>query len=171
MDNIDLNTSWFSSTSEEAGTLQLQPEELDSDIAVLQKQQAIKQVIKIEKSESEQQLESLLSNLLKYGVLVASAVVLFGGIIYLVNYGAEPINYRFFYGEPERLRSPIGIVKAVSDGYSDAVIQLGLLVLVSIPVIRVIISLFTFLKLRDITYFLISLLVLTALTYSLLIAP
>lgn len=167
MDNLDLNTSWFSSTSEEIGTLQLQPEEQDSDIAALQKQQTIK----IEKPESEQKLEALLSNLLKYGVLLASAIVLFGGIIYLVNYGSEPITYRFFYGEPERLRSPVGIVKAVSDGYSDAVIQLGLLVLVSIPVIRVIISLFTFLKQRDFTYFFISLLVLGALTYSLIIAP
>jgi uncharacterized membrane protein len=167
MDNFNLNKNWFSSAPEEVGTLQLQPEEIDSDIAALQKQQAIK----IEKPESEQKLEFLLSNLLKYGVLLASAVVLFGGIIYLVNYGAEPINYRFFYGEPERLRSPVGIVKAVSKGYSDALIQLGLLLLVSIPVIRVIISLFTFIKLRDITYCLISLLVLTALTYSLLIAP
>lgn len=167
MDNLDLNTSWFSSTSEEIGRLQLQPEEQDSDIAALQKQQTIK----IEKPESEQKLEALLSNLLKYGVLLASAVVLFGGIIYLVNYGSEPVTYRFFYGEPERLRSPLGIVKAVQDGYSDAVIQLGLLVLVSIPVIRVIISLFTFLKLRDFTYFFISLLVLGALTYSLIIAP
>jgi uncharacterized membrane protein len=167
MDNYDLNTSWFSSTSEEIGTLQLQPEEQDSDIAALQKQRTIK----IEKPESEQKLEALLSNLLKYGVLLASAVVLFGGIIYLVNYGTEPITYRFFYGEPERLRSPVGIVKAVQDGYSDAVIQLGLLILVSIPVIRVIISLFTFLKQRDFTYFFISLLVLGALTYSLIIAP
>ncbi|MBW4598243.1 MAG: DUF1634 domain-containing protein [Calothrix sp. FI2-JRJ7] len=167
MDNLDLNTSWFSSTSEKVSTLQLQPEEQDSDIAALQK----RQTIKIEKPESEQKLEALLSNLLKYGVLLASAVVLFGGIIYLVNYGSEAITYRFFYGEPERLRSPVGIVKAVSDGYSDAVIQLGLLVLVSIPVIRVIICLFTFLKQRDFTYFFISLLVLGALTYSLIIAP
>lgn len=167
MDNLDLNTSWFASTSEKIATLQLQPEEQDSDIAALQKQQTIK----IEKPESEQKLEALLSNLLKYGVLLASAVVLFGGIIYLFNYGSEPVTYRFFYGEPERLRSPIGIVKAVQDGYSDAVIQLGLLVLVSIPVIRVIISLFSFLKQRDFTYFFISLLVLGALTYSLIIAP
>ena len=167
MDNLDLNTSWFSSTSEEIGTLQLQPEEQDSDIAALQKQQTIK----IEKPESEQKLEALLSNLLKYGVLLASAVVLFGGIIYLVNYGSETITYRFFYGEPERLCSPVGIIKAVLDGYSDAVIQLGLLILVSIPFIRVVISLFTFLKLRDFTYFFISLLVLGALTYSLIIAP
>lgn len=177
MDNLELNNSWFSSTSSdsEVVALRLQPEEQDSDIAALEKQ--VKKIngaannIKVIKAETEQQLESLLSNLLKYGVLLASAVVLFGGIVYLVNYGSEPITYRFFYGEPERLRSPMGVVKAVSDGSSDAIIQFGLLLLVATPVIRVIISLFTFLKLRDFTYFFISLLVLGALTYSLLIAP
>lgn len=177
MDNLELNNSWFSSTSSdlEVVALRLQPEEQDSDIAALEKQ--VKKIngaannIKVTKAETEQQLESLLSNLLKYGVLLASAVVLFGGIIYLVNYGSEPITYRFFYGEPERLRSPMGVVKAVSHGSSDAIIQFGLLLLVATPVIRVIISLFTFLKLRDFTYFFISLLVLGALIYSLVIAP
>jgi hypothetical protein len=36
----------------------------------------------VTKTSSEQQLEYLLSNLMKYGVLIASAVVFLGGILY-----------------------------------------------------------------------------------------
>ena len=45
------------------------------------------------KTSNEQQLEYLLSNLMKYGVLIASAVVLLGGILYLIHHGAEPAGY------------------------------------------------------------------------------
>ena len=50
------------------------------------------------KTSSEQQVEYLLSNLMKYGVLIASVVVLVGGILYLIHHGAEPAGYRYFSG-------------------------------------------------------------------------
>ncbi|WP_442938309.1 hypothetical protein [Nostoc sp.] len=35
---------------------------------------------------------------MKYGVLIASVVVLVGGILYLIHHGAEPAGYRYFSG-------------------------------------------------------------------------
>ncbi|MDF5707321.1 MAG: DUF1634 domain-containing protein [Nostoc sp. S4] len=122
----------------------------------------------ITKTLSEQQLEYLLSNLLKYGVLMASAVVLLGGILYLIHHGAEPAEYHFFRGEPSQFRSPTGVVKAVLSGSDRGIIQLGLLLLIATPILRVVISLFAFLLKREFIYVIITLLVLASLTYSLL---
>ena len=120
------------------------------------------------KTESEQQLENLLSNLLKFGVLIASAVVLFGGIIYLVHYGGQPARYQIFQGEPSQFLSLEGVIKAVLAGSDRAIIQLGLLLLIAIPIIRVIISLLAFLRMRNWSFVIITLLVLTSLIYSLI---
>ena len=126
------------------------------------------------KTSSEQQLEYLLSNLMKYGVLIASAVVFLGGILYLIHHGAEPAGYHFFRGEPSEFRSPAGVVKAVlsgSDAYGGlrlrAIIQLGLLLLIATPILRVFISLLTFLLQREFIYVIVTLLVMTSLIYSL----
>ncbi|WP_375500220.1 DUF1634 domain-containing protein [uncultured Nostoc sp.] len=126
------------------------------------------------KTSSEQQLEYLLSNFMKYGVLIASAVVLLGGILYLIHHGAEPAGYHFFRGEPSEFRSPAGVVKAVlsgSDAYDGlrlrAIIQLGLLLLIATPIVRVFISLLTFLLQREFIYVIVTLLVMTILIYSL----
>jgi uncharacterized membrane protein len=122
----------------------------------------------ITKTSSEQQLENLLSNLLKYGVIIASAVVLLGGILYLIRHGAEPAEYQFFRGTPSKFRSPTGVVEAVFSGSSRGIIQLGLLLLIATPIVRVIVSLFAFIRRRDLIYIFVSLFVLAALTYSLI---
>jgi uncharacterized membrane protein len=135
------------------------------------------------KSEKEQQLENLISNLLKYGVLFASGVVLFGGIIYLIHHGNELPEYDYFHGEPTQLRSPSGIVKTVVSANNSpfeslrdsldetlrerAIIQFGLLLLIATPILRVIVSLLFFLRMRDLVYVVITSLVLSALIYSL----
>lgn len=150
----------------------LEPEEIDSDIA------ALKQLTKntditlnsaknIIKTEDEQKFEKLLSSLLKFGVLIASAVVLFGGIIYLVHYGNEPARYQIFRGEPSNFCSPLGVIKALLAGSDRAIIQLGILLMIATPIVRVIISLFAFLSRRIWSFVIITLLVLTSLIYSL----
>ncbi len=122
----------------------------------------------ITKTSSEQQLENLLSNILKYGVFIASAVVLLGGILYLIRHGAEPAEYQFFSGTPSQFCSPSGVVEAAFSGSSRGIIQLGLLLLIAIPIVRVIVSLFAFVRRRDLIYIIVNLFVLAALTYSLI---
>lgn len=154
----------MSSTQPEVASLPLQSEQPNSDLAPLQKQHVSPSLAK---TESEQQLESLLSNLLKYGVLTASAVVLLGGILYLIRHGAEPVQYHVFGGEPSQLCSPAGVLEAVLSGSRRGIIQLGLLLLIATPVLRVVISLVVFLRSRNFHYVIVTFLVLTALIYSL----
>ncbi|OUL33045.1 hypothetical protein BV372_17860 [Nostoc sp. T09] len=143
----------------------LPQQDLGSDIKQLQEQQANKK--NLTKTLSEQQLETLLSNLLKYGVLLASTVVLIGGILYLIRHGSEPVTYQFFQGEPSEFRSPVGVINAVLSGSRRGIIQLGLLLLIATPVLRVVISLLAFIWRREFIYIVVTLIVLASLTYSL----
>ena len=167
---------WTCTTQVErkVGTFTFQLEEQDSDIQQLEEQRLKNHDDenlsnqKLTKSASEKQLEYLLSNLLKYGVLIASSIVLFGGILYLINHGSEPAEYQIFRGTPSEFHSPTGVVNAVLAGSRRGIIQLGLLILIAIPILRVIISFCTFLLQRNFVYVIITSLVLASLTYSLL---
>lgn len=109
-----------------------------------------------------------LSTLLKYGVILASLTVLIGGVLYLIRHGMEPVNYQLFQGEPAMYRSPQGVIDAVLSGHRRGIIQLGLLILIATPVIRVAISLFFFIRQGDRVYGVITALVLSGLLYSFL---
>lgn len=115
---------------------------------------------------NDQQVEQVVGDLLRGGVIVAAGVVLVGGIIYLARYGALLPDYRVFRGEPTDLRSVSGIVRGVLSLHSRAVIQLGLLLLVATPVGRVAFSVLAFALERDRTYLIVTLIVLTLLIYS-----
>ncbi len=113
-------------------------------------------------------LERSLAALLRWGVLLAAAVCLFGGIHYLINYGSEPVHVRVFQGEPSELKSIRGIIAMAAENRSRGVIQLGLLLLVAVPVARVALSAASFLRERDWTFAGITLAVLAGLIFSLL---
>ena len=113
-------------------------------------------------------IEQLVSHLLKFGVLLASAIVLLGGWIYLSHHGTEPAEYQFFHGEPTEFCSPWGVVQAVSSGSSLSIIQLGILLLIATPILRVVFCLSTFLWQRDLIYIFITSFVLAGLLYSLI---
>ena len=116
---------------------------------------------------TDEQVEQLLGTLLRSGVIVAGAVVLFGGIFYLLHYGSRFPYYRVFRGEPADLRSVAGIVKDSLSFRSRGLIQFGLLLLIATPVLRVVFSVFAFALQRDWTYVATTLIVLSVLIYSL----
>jgi uncharacterized membrane protein len=117
--------------------------------------------------QTDQQLQTILGNVLRTGVLMAAAVVLLGGILYLVRHGAALPNYGMFRGEPSDLRSVGGIIKNAIAGSGRGIIQLGLLLLIATPVARVLLSLIGFALQRDRLYMFVSLTVLLVLLYSL----
>ncbi len=116
---------------------------------------------------SDEQVEEIVGNLLRSGVIASAIVVLAGGIIYLVRYGANLPDYSIFHGEPAEFRSVEGILKAAFALRSRGLIQLGLLLLIATPVARVIFSIFAFALQRDRIYIVVTLIVLAVLIYSL----
>ena len=116
---------------------------------------------------SEQLLERMFGNLLRVGVLVAAAVVLLGGILYLARFSGRAPAYKIFQGEPADLRSVPGIVRDVLALSRRGMIQFGLLLLIATPVARVMFSVLAFAWQRDFTYVVVTLIVLAVLLYSL----
>ncbi len=116
----------------------------------------------------DQRIEIIIGTLLRTGVILAAAVVLAGGILYLVQNGHNTTHYTTFHGEPARLKSLSDIFHGAIALDPREIIQLGLLLLIATPVARVLFSVIGFAIERDYLYVIITLIVLGILLYSLL---
>jgi uncharacterized membrane protein len=85
----------------------------------------------------------------------------------LVQHGGAPASFSVFHGEPDGLRSIAGILRGVGTMQSQAIVQLGLLLLIATPVARVAFTLVAFVLQRDRTYVAVTALVLALLLYGL----
>lgn len=116
---------------------------------------------------TDEKLDIAIGRTLQAGVLLAALVVLVGGVMYLLYTSGPRPDYSTFHGVAERLRTPGGIWRGVMRGDAQSVIQIGLLVLIATPVVRVILAGAGFLLERDRLYFWVSATVLAVLCYSL----
>ena len=116
---------------------------------------------------TDERVEGVIGILLRWGVILAAAVVLAGGAMYLVRHGSTIPDYRVFRGEPSDLRDVSGIVTGAVSWHSRGLIQFGLLLLIAVPVARVAFSVVAFALQRDRTYVVVTLIVLAVLLYSL----
>jgi uncharacterized membrane protein len=117
-------------------------------------------VNRIDTQNADQRLDRLVAKLLLIGVLLASVVVLVGGIVFLIRHGHETFSYRVFEGGRADLRSLTGILQSALDLSGRGLIQLGLLLLIATPVARVFFSLFAFAAQKDKVYVIIAMVVL-----------
>lgn len=119
-------------------------------------------------SWTDQKTEEIIGTLLRAGVTLAAAVVLAGGLVYLVRHGGEPADYKGFRGEPSDLRHVGSIVRDAVTLRSRGIIQLGILLLIATPIARVAFAVFAFAAERDKMYVVFTLIVLAILMYSLI---
>ena len=126
-------------------------------------------------SNSEQfddrRMETMMGRLLQVGVLLASFVMLAGGILYVKAHHGETPSYRTFVSEPQVFRHFGGIVHGLGAGDPAAIIQLAVLLLIATPVARVVFALVSFAIERDKLYIFVSTLVLAVLLYGFLKQP
>jgi uncharacterized membrane protein len=116
---------------------------------------------------TDQKLEVAIGRMLQAGVMLAALVVLLGGILYLRQSSGPRPDYIHFHGVSDELRSPVQIAIHAAHGSPEAIIQLGLLLLIATPIVRVIVAAVGFLLEKDIMYVWVSLAVLAVLIYSL----
>lgn len=116
---------------------------------------------------SDRRVDAIIGTLLRVGVIVAAAVVLWGGALFLIQHGSTIPDYRVFHGEPAYLRGVPGILSAARELDGPGLIQLGLLVLLATPLARVAFSVLAFALQRDRTYVVVTSIVLAILLYSL----
>jgi uncharacterized membrane protein len=114
------------------------------------------------------QIENAMGNLLRAGVLTAGAVVLLGGVLYLLQNGTGLVDYHEFLGAAGTLSGLREIFPAAMALDPPAVIQLGMLLLIATPAARVLFALISFLRERDRAFVGITLIVLAVLLYGFL---
>jgi uncharacterized membrane protein len=116
----------------------------------------------------DRRMEVILGNLLRTGVMISAAVVLCGACIYLYRHWHEAADYKIFRGEPSDYRTIPGVIGSVRGGHGRGWIQLGLLLLIATPIVRVAFSIVGFSIERDRLYVVFTCVVLAILLYSLL---
>jgi uncharacterized membrane protein len=93
-------------------------------------------------------------------------VVAAGACVYHFRHAHEPADYRIFRGEPSEFRTIPGIIQSVLNGRGRGLIQLGLLLLIATPIVRVFLSIVGFAIERDRMYVVFTVIVLMVLLYS-----
>lgn len=117
---------------------------------------------------TDEGIERSVSTILRAGVVLSGAVVLAGGVYFLVRHGNELLHFQTFMGQPEIDRVPHEIVIAAVHLRARSVIQLGALLLIATPIVRVGVSLVDFAFERDWTYVAITAIVFVLLMYGLM---
>ena len=118
-------------------------------------------------SWNDERVEKMLGMLLLSGVIISGLVVLAGGVLYILRYGREPVHYENFDAQRASLRTVIGVGKYAVHGDPRAIIQIGLLLLIATPVMRVVLSMIAFALEKDRLYVVLTLIVLVILLLSL----
>jgi len=106
-----------------------------------------------------------MGRLLQFGVLLASFVMLVGGVLYIRAHRDGVPDYRIFKSEPQALRHIGGVISGVTTGEPAAIIQLAVLLLIATPVARVVFALIAFGIERDKLYVAVSAVVLAVLLF------
>jgi uncharacterized membrane protein len=120
---------------------------------------------------SDERVEQWMGLLLRTGVVSAAGVVLVGAVLFLAGHGSAIADYHVFHGEPAALCNLREIVAGARAVHGQALIQLGVLMLIATPIARVALSLVVFALRRDGLYTAVTLIVLAVLAFSLLAHP
>jgi uncharacterized membrane protein len=116
---------------------------------------------------TDKELESTVARMLQVGVSLAAIMVFIGGALLLRHPELPVQNFSQFHPVASSLRSIQGITVAAFHFRPQAIVQFGLLLLITIPVIRVLFCVVGFMRQRDKLYTLVSSIVLVILLYSL----
>ena len=112
------------------------------------------------KKFADQDIEIVIGNLLRAGVIISSAIIVVGAIIYLWQSGHEHPDYRKFEGMNNTFYSLSYVFNGVSKFSGEHIVQLGVLILIATPVARIVFSIIGFIKESDTLYIIITFVVL-----------
>ncbi|MDG6928954.1 MAG: DUF1634 domain-containing protein [Nitrososphaerota archaeon] len=122
------------------------------------------------------EMNGMISNVLRYGVVLSSAIVAVGAALFLARYSSADsasllaycrscVPHGDFSVDPARILA--GLLSL--DPFS--VIEVGILVLLATPVVRVAMSVLIFAAEKDRAYVVVTLAVLLLLLFSILVTP
>ena len=109
------------------------------------------------KTSEKTDIQLLIARTLRWGVGIACALAVVGGAMYLWQHGGEPMkDYTHFPADAESSRTAYTTLEGIFSGVMGLTavgwIQLGMVVLLLTPMMRVALSLVDFVKERDWLY-------------------
>lgn len=108
----------------------------------------------------EKDFQTIIGNLLRYGVWISLSVAFIGGIVYLMHHGQEIEDYSVFKENDRNIFEVIStVINGAIDGRGEYLIFFGIILLFLTPVLRVLLSLFSFTIEKDYLYVVITLIV------------
>lgn len=116
----------------------------------------------------DKDVELIMGDLLRTGVILSSIIVFIGGIIYLINHGGEQPDYKTFHGMLLPFHSLPEIFRGILEFRGRALIQAGVLLLIATPIARVVFSIYAFAREGDRLYVFLTSLVLGIIILSML---
>ncbi|KAF2338509.1 DUF1634 domain-containing protein [Flavobacterium tistrianum] len=113
-----------------------------------------------EEKFGEKDFQTIIGNLLRYGVWISLSVAFIGGIVYLIHNGSQIEDYSVFKENDRNIFEVIAAVyNGAIQGNGESLIFAGIIFLFMTPVLRVLLSLFSFLLEKDYLYVGITLIV------------
>jgi uncharacterized membrane protein len=92
------------------------------------------------KKFKDRDMQLLLGQVLRAGTVLSISIVFFGGIIYLYRHGHSVANYSTFIKIPDFVAHFPGIFYNASSLKGQAIIQIGIILLIATPILRVLCS-------------------------------
>jgi len=113
-----------------------------------------------EEKFGEKDFQTIIGNLLRYGVWISLSVAFIGGIVYILHNGSQIEDYSVFKENDRNIFEVIAaIYNGAIQGNGESLIFTGIILLFLTPVLRVLLSLFSFLLEKDYLYVGITLIV------------
>ncbi|URM35464.1 DUF1634 domain-containing protein [Flavobacterium anhuiense] len=120
-----------------------------------------------EEKFGEKDFQTIIGNLLRYGVWISLSVAFIGGIVYLIHNGNQIEDYSVFKENDRNIFEVIAAVyNGAIQGNGESLIFTGIILLFLTPVLRVLLSLFSFLLEKDYLYVGITLIVIAIIIIS-----
>jgi uncharacterized membrane protein len=122
----------------------------------------------MKKFRHDRDIQVMIGNLLRAGVVLAFFIVLTGAVIYLFRHGKQLPEYHVFQGDQGNFHTFSAIWEGLLAGHGRAIIQFGIVILILTPISRIAFSVIGFLLEKDYLYAGITLVVLSIIIGSLM---
>jgi len=116
---------------------------------------------------TDQTIQKIIGNVLKYGVRTVLVIAAIGGSIFLYDHSSETVDYtRFTENDHSIFQVTSDVLKGTAGLDARSIIFLAILVLFCTPFIRLLLSLVSFILEKDRLYVFITTLVLVIICFS-----
>ncbi|WP_410220409.1 DUF1634 domain-containing protein [Pedobacter sp.] len=116
---------------------------------------------------TDKDIQAIIGNLLRIGVVLSMATVLIGAVIYLLGNAGKSVEYHTFDYAKVHLKDIKSIFTNLHALEGITIIQLGLLMLIFTPIARIVMAAVSFFIEKDYLYVLICIIVLLIIAMSL----